>query len=333
MRPDIGGLALTAAVTLLIWYWAAGETRDTQRLAVRVSFSVSDAAPWYIQPAVHRFDAVVTGSRRAVRAAETVLRDLTAEVRPEVGTQSIDLLSLLRTHPALVEIGVTIAQTDPARIELEADRYIAREARVLRRLPSVRVEDDITVDPAVVQVILPSRSALAQRASITVEPVLSVEEIEALEPGRRVTLSDVNLRIVNATTDEDITLVPAQVSVSLSIRAGFVEHRLRDPVRVQLLSPPEDEGRVSFEPRVLRDVVIEAPLAIVEEIRSGRAVVIAVIQLRSDERERGIDAKRISGFAVIDRDGRLQMIPGRAGEDGEAFPRISLSIADLPPRQ
>ena len=57
-------------------------------------------------------------------------------------------------------------------------------------------------------------------------------------------------------------------------------------VRVQTAGPPEDtEYVIAFEPKQLRDVVVSAPVDVIEKIESGDAVVIAIVHLKSTEKE------------------------------------------------
>jgi len=326
---DLWGLGLTTAVTLLIWYWAAGETRDSDRTNARIILRTSDVEPWLLEPETRQVAIDFAGSRRQVRAAESRLRELVLPLTPEIGRNVIDVVAALRRHPDVMSAGITITSADPATIEVRADRLITRDARVLRRLPGVQLEDEVTIEPQTVTVTFPSQSVLASRADLTVEPSVTREEIEAIAPGSRVTLPGIGLRIAGSrTTIPGVRIEPPQANVTVTIRSQISELRLDAPVRIQVLSPPEDEGAVEISPRVLRDVTITAPLEMLEQIQSGRSVVIAVLQIKSDERARRITQKPISGFMVLHRDGRVDVIDGRVGETGEAHPVVEITIGE-----
>ena len=329
---DIWGLALTTAVTLLIWYWAAGETRDSARSNTRVLLRTGGAEPWLLEPESRQVAIEISGSRRQVRAAESGLRELELFIAPEIGRNSIDLIAELRRHPDVTAAGISITAVDPPILEVRADRLMTREARVMRRLPGARLDDEVTIEPQTVAVTFPSQSALASRADLTVEPNVTREEIEALTPGSRVTLPGIGLRPVGLRTAvPGLRIEPAQVTVTVTIRSQISVLRLDAPARIQVLSPPEDEGTIEINPRVLRDVTVTAPLETIEQIQSGQAVVIAILQIKSDERARRITQKAISGFMVLYRDGRVAVIDGRVGEAGEAAPVVQITIAQPAP--
>jgi len=333
-RFDIWSVALTTAVTLLIWYWAAGETRVSERYSGRITLRAADGEPWLLQPDSAQITIDVSGSRRQVRTADTRLRDIELAITPRTGQQRINIVEELRRHPDIGTSGITVTSADPPIIDISADPIITREARVLRRLPGARLEDEIAVEPRTVRVSFPESSPLNARADLTVEPVITREEVEALTPGSRITLPGIGVRPTGLRTAvTGLRIEPPQVTVTVTIRSQIGDHRLETPVRVQILSPSQDEGTVEMNPQVLRDVTITAPLNLIEQIVSREQsqsrhgpVVIAVLQLKSDERARRITEKRISNFMVLHDDGRLEVIEGRVGESGETHPVIQLTI-------
>jgi hypothetical protein len=106
-RKDILTYVIVTAVTLLIWVWAATETREQQTFSVRVEFIVPDADEWLIEPAQRTTTITVQGSRLSLDTMqERVRRPLQVEVLPRPGTQPIDLLAAIRENPAIEETGV-----------------------------------------------------------------------------------------------------------------------------------------------------------------------------------------------------------------------------------
>lgn len=95
-RTDLWTVLIVTAVTLLIWYWAAEETRVERTMPIRLEFQVTDANHWHLQPRTLSVAVVVEGSQRAIRQAEQ-LRTLAIPLPANKGRQTIDVFETIRS--------------------------------------------------------------------------------------------------------------------------------------------------------------------------------------------------------------------------------------------
>lgn len=329
-RKDIWTWLLIAAVTVLIWYWAAGETRVTRTLHTRLEFIVAgeDPADWLIEPKSLAVAIEAEGSARAIRNAEetTKGRKLTIPLPATVSRQPVDITQALRDHPGIEETGITIVSTDPGSRELGVDEIVSLPARVL---PLAGIEaDDIVVEPPQVTVRMPSRLRRLYATELTVEPVVDRSTLDRLVPGARSTLENIELRLSAAQApNSDVRIEPAMVKLTFTIRSRIREVKLEYPVRVLIAGPPEDHESVELEPKQLRDVTVIVPDELGRKIETGEAVVFAVVHLKSAEREARITSKPVTHFMALLPDDKAEFV--RALIDGsETPPVIGLTITD-----
>lgn len=332
-RRDLGTWVIVTVFTLLIWYWAAGETRIEQVLNVRVQLAVASSPnAWRIQPRQLSVAVTAQGSRRAIRNAEESSREITLQLPPRPGTATLDLATALRAHPAINQTGITVISTDPAGVEVERDEIITEQARVIPKLPNVKV-DEIAVQPPQVDVSLPSQLRRQFADDLTVEAVLDRAELANLDPGVRHTLDNVRLRLPGAFTSppDAVSFNPPVVSISLVISSQIAELTLDKPVRVQVLSPPEDQEIVEVEPKQIPNVTVSGPVDLIEQIRTGEAVVVAVLHLKSSERDRRIESKPITAFMALIGETGIEVEATVAGSPDP--PVISLTITEAAAEQ
>lgn len=329
-RSDPVTILVVTAVALMIWYFAAGETRSGEAITLTVRIAAPDAATWRVRP--ERVEVLVSaeGPARALRAAGQIESILIAPPETD-GDHEIDLVDALRADPLLAAAGVTIVGARPASVEVQVRQLVQERVEVARTLRGVTTVGETTTEPREVLVTLPRRlREEAFPAALVVEPMLSSGDLEGLAPGRSHVLEGVRLRLAGARrtiSDGEVTIEPAKVRLSFELQSRTTSLRLERPVRVQLLAPPEDEGRVLFDPVQLRDVVVEGPAPLIEEIRSGGARVVAVVVLKSTEREARIDRKRVSHFIVERADGSAQTIRAWIGDGAQAVERPEVTIA------
>ena len=123
-------------------------------------------------------------------------------------------------------------------------------------------------------------------------------------------------------------LDPPEVAVTFNIRSQIRKHTLETPVRVQLAGPPEDSAyRVAFEPKQFRDVTVSAPDEVIDKIESGEAVVVAVVHLKSSEKESRIERKPVTCFLALFDDEAVP-VDAEVGDTGEPRPVITVTIED-----
>lgn len=331
-RKDIWTWLIITAVTALIWYWAAGETRVTRTLHTRLEFVVAgeDPADWLIEPRTLSVAIEAEGSARAIRNAEQALkvRKLSHAVPADVGRHPVDLTQVLRDHREVEDTGITIISTDPNIRELEVDEIVATPATVLP-LPGVEA-DDVVIEPPQVTVRMPSRSRPLSLSDLTVEPNVSQRRLERLAPGTRHTLENVDVRLTaGLPAGTNVRIDPPGVKISFTIRSRTRQMALDYPVRVLIAGPHEDHEFVELEPKQLRDVTVTVSDELARKIESGEAVVFAVLHLKSREREERITSKPITYFIAILPDDTSQFVQATVAGSPNP-PTIGLTITDRP---
>ena len=63
-------------IAVIIWFWAAGATRESNPVFAQLEFAPGDAsANWIVDPPRHAVKLTIEGSNWALQKAEAVLRD------------------------------------------------------------------------------------------------------------------------------------------------------------------------------------------------------------------------------------------------------------------
>lgn len=328
-RTDVWTYLLITALSLLVWVWAAGETRDAERFAgIPIEFSAGDSAAWSIETDVASITVVVEGSQWAISRAEEAMRDLVIDLPTDEEQQTLELLPLLRNHPRVRETGISVVSTSPSSASLTVDRIETVPVRVRPALPRIQTVGEVVVEPSQASLSMPARLRRLYPEDAFVEAFLGREELDRLEPGVAHTIQNVTLRLPEQLAqDSRVRIDPPDVTLTFTIRSQIRDLALDSPVRVQLAGPPEDlEYLVAFEPKQLRDVTVSAPFHIIEKIEAGEAVVVAMVHLRSSEKESRIAQKPVTYFmALWEEDGAE--VAGRVG-DTNAPPLIDITISD-----
>jgi len=324
-RPDIWTILIVTAVSFLIWYWAAGETRETGEYTLRVQFNTSDPAGWLVIPAEKKtVDLVVEGSRRAINRLREI-KDILIEVPAQIGMHATDVAERLRVHPIISDTGVSIVSARPYVMDVEVDRFDHVTARVLPEIQNVDVED-IVVEPTQVSIRVPSR----QRPlgdDITVAPAINRQDLERLAPGTRHTLEGVKLRRQDGLlSNPAVTVDPPTVRLSFTIRSQLGEI-IVDRVRVWEAGSAEDQEQVEFEPNVLDNVTVTAPASLIDEIREGGVTVVALVYLKSREKYERIDRKPVSCYVALRPDGSMEQVRATINDSADP-PIIGIHITD-----
>jgi len=117
---DLWTYFVVTIVTILIWLWAAGETRQEKPINyARVQFVTPDPDHWTVAPDTRPISVMVQGSRLSIEKVESALRQpLLIEVRAAPGGQVIDLTRQLRNIPEITDTGARVRSVEPANVEV-----------------------------------------------------------------------------------------------------------------------------------------------------------------------------------------------------------------------
>lgn len=308
-RDRLWTYALVTGVSILIWFWAAAETRDRDSASFRLQLKPARpteqiVAPREIPTAVVEMEGSKLALERARKLASGPALQLTVgNELPSFSDPAADLAQVLEKNKELRDTGVSVVAVAPASFQLEVDALVPVSASVRHDLPGVETEGDVIVEPAQVVVHLPSRHLPSD--DLTVLAHVPQTRLERLEPGVQTTIEDVRLRLPPQFANvKSVTIEPPEVNVTFTVLSRIKEITL-PTVWVQIASPAEDhqEYIVEIEDRSLNDVTIKATGDLVEKIRRNDSSVIALVHLSHKEKERGIQSKPVTCFMAIPRDG------------------------------
>jgi hypothetical protein len=190
-RERLVNLVAVTLVTMLIWMWAAGETRETESAFTDVRFVPPTADSMRIQPAeVSTLRLLVRGPRRALDSVAERLREPVAVtagthgVPAEPGRHEIDLAMLGEAIVGQWRLPVTVVGAEPETVSIEISPLSTREVRVIPVLPGgVRTTGRVEVSPETVTLVLPNE--LASIEDLQLEARVSDRDLAGRETGRR----------------------------------------------------------------------------------------------------------------------------------------------------
>ncbi len=326
-RTDIWTILIITAVSVLVWYWAASETRVTETLPpMRIEFTLPESDRWLINPSSMAVTLTAVGSQRSIRDAEG-LDVLEVSLKPEVGEQFVDVLEAVSRHVRIQESGVSVVSVTPSDATIEVDQYVRIPARVRPILAGVQTVGDIVVEPPQVTVSMPGLLRRFYPDDLIVEAFIQRGELERLQAGIAHTIEDVPLRLPEQlTSDSSISISPQRVRLTFTVRSQLRDIVLDTPVRIKIAGAPEDEELIELEPKQLRDVKVTAPYDLIAKIESGEAVVVAVLHLKSSEKEARITSKPITCFMALLPDESGVVIDARMRDTGETRPLVGVTV-------
>ncbi len=153
--------AVVTVVTVLIWSWAAEETREQASTSFRIRFAPSDPAKQVITPDEIRLKVELEGSRHALEQARTLTMPLKltvgSELPADVDENPANIVDALQKHEALRGTGVRIISVDPALIDIQVDDLVSGNVAVQRELPRLQSEGESVGEAPQVLLTVPSR--------------------------------------------------------------------------------------------------------------------------------------------------------------------------------
>ena len=307
---------LVTVVALLIWYWAATETRDQDRRTFRLVFEPAPQTEQTVTSGgIDKVNVEMEGSRLALqRAAELADRQqislTTGNELPTEGQHRLDFVELLESHKPLTDTGVRILSTDPASVQIDIDRLVPVTVEIKAITPGVEPEN-LTIDPPQAVVKLPSRLRDRAGENLSVEVRVPQTRLDRLEPGVMNTVENLKLRLAGPLGNaRSVRIQPPRATVTFTVRSRIKETTL-PTVRVQIAGPPEDNDEyvVEIENNTLTDVTVKADRELISQIERGDAVVVALVHLSHQEKELGVESKPVTCFMALPRDAGVAVEP------------------------
>lgn len=326
LRGEFATVLIVTTVTVLIWFWAAGETLDKRPFTVQLRLVLPEN--WVVDKPAHPVTFTAEGSKLALQNAEQALRrPLRVDLPTVLGPHSLDVADLLRRSPEIEATGLKISTPEPTAIDVTIDEIRRVPARVREILPGVVLDGEVEIEPAEVIMTMPGSLRNRLPADAFVEAYVDPSRLAQLRADVRQSI-EVKPRLPEGLLpSEGVTIEPATVRLSFTMRSRIRELRL-DNVRIHLAGPPEDhkEYLVELEQTVLRDVTISADSDLIRRIEAGEATVVAVLYLSSREKEQRIESKPITYFVALGT--RAEFVQARVGDSAE-LPRIRVGITRL----
>ncbi len=309
---------IVTVATVLLWVWAAAETREPGTATFRVRFASAGAGNWVITPDEITVSVTLEGARFALEEAQALPGPLVLttgnELPSGVGRHTVNLTAALNKNEALRNTRVTVLVVDPPTKMIEIDALVHVTATVRPDLPQLYLDGEPEVDPAQVTVTLPSRR-LAELAPEEIAPraYIAQSRLNRLEPGREYVLSTKLLLPEKLATEQSVTIEPPVANVTFTVRS-FIEETILATVRVHIAGPPKDHEEFLVEidkaDEVLKDVTISADAVLIEQIKAGDAVVVAMVHLSHRDKEQRIESKPVTYFVALP-------VNGAGGEEGQ----------------
>ena len=337
-RERLVNVIIVSLVTVLIWMWAAGETRETEPAFVDLELVSPTEGSLQITPSkIQTVRLEIRGPRRAVEAAADRFRQPvritagTMGVPAEPGEHEVELARIATELLANWRIPATVLDADPMTIRLDIDSLTEKSTRIVAILPSsARTTGRVEVSPETATLVLPGD--LKDLENLEIEARITERDLEGRQPGRRHQFQ-VTLQLPEALgpAGDSIRIDPATAEVNLTLDANEEELALTAPVPVQIAGPAADlDGwmvEVNPASALLRNVVLRGPADEIQRLRDreGGLGVIAFVHLTSDDLLQMIEEKPVTlwslpaGVTVTSVDG-----------DATSSPRIPVSILKRP---
>ncbi len=330
-RDRLGTYVIVTIVSVLIWYWAAAETREQARRSLRLRLIPSDPASWVVTPEEVTVNAEMEGSRLALQKARILPMPLELTMGDELpaapGPHRDNLVEIL--DKALRKTGVSVVSVEPPTIDFEIDALVTVTAPVHPVLPRLQTEGAIVVDPPQAELSLPGRLRDPNGEELALEAYMPQPRLDRLEPGRTYTLSAKLRPPKELYGQKAVSIDPSTVQVTFTVRSRIEEITLPS-VRVQIAGPPEDHQEYAVEidekDRSLRDVTIKADGALIKQIEQGDVPVVALVHLSNTDKERRVESKPVTCFLALHPDGSGTIVEAQT-PDG-APPVIHLRITE-----
>ena len=299
-------LAFVTVLTVIIWLWAAGQTKDKETLTTTIRFRAPEGSSSTVTPESDSITLTFAGTQSAIenaRGACATGLDLTIVETNDPEYDLKDMATQINSIGAIKKTGVEVLSTQPTSFKLNIQSMVQVEAAVEPVLSNIAVSGDVTVDPATVTLTIPEAIRNKLPEAITVQAVVSDNALEQLLPGV-VHTGDATIRLPLALDMQNVNISPSRVTVTFKIQSKTQSTTMQQ-VRIILAGHPEDYASYSIElPRkTLSNVTVEADNDIIEKVESGLYTVFAVLQLSSLDMERGVKRKGITSFIAIDDEG------------------------------
>ena len=345
-RERIVTILTVTLVTVLIWMWAAGETRRNEREFASLSFIPPTEGSLRITPSeIANVEFEIRGPQRAIAKATDRFRTLIEipvgafGLPATPGEHQIQMQGLAEALVSEWRLPVTVLSADPPSVMVTIESLSRRDARVAAVLPdSVRTIGNTEVSPASAVIELPGDPALLETlGELVLNAQINKSDLEGRLPGalHRVQVPlqvppELAERLESMGIDPGtIRPDPLNAQVTLTLDSNDIEFPLPNPVPVQIAGPPTalEDWVVTIDPgsAFLRNVVLRGPKDVISQLeqRQGGLGVIAFVHLTSDDLLTRVEEKPVTLWSLPE-----SVEVTSVENDATSSPRVKLVIKE-----
>jgi hypothetical protein len=298
-------------VTLLVWLFAESESLRPLQASAELVFTndpstdrtldLAGQSPQAPTPSRVRVLVDFEGAAAAIDAAERALRrplSITPSsdgVPRTAGDHSLNISEIVRTHPDLRGLAITLRKCDPSEVRITVDELTTRTVPVFFDVPQSELDGVPGIRPPSIQVRGPRAAIEKLTETDTVNITLTPEVQATLVRGRKQSLAALPLRapaalagvphvvLTPATADADFTLRAAERTITVATVPVHLRIAPGELSKWEITIPEQD--------RFLTDVTFTGPPQAVRTIEDKSITVIATVSLSFEELERNITSK------------------------------------------
>ncbi len=304
---------IVICVTVLIWVFAEAESLRTLSIPTAITIRpptdvmqvvevIDDAGQLIADGGTSRRRTVaIEGPAAAITRAELILRDgitlnpgMSDQFTSIRGTRELDLAAVLRTHPALRGLGVTIKSVEPSRVRVVVDDLVEKRIPVVIELPEGQTDGPPVLNPTEVVIRVPSEFA-SRLDEGTPQAIAKIDRAiwDRLVPGRRETINVTLLAPKSLDGIRSMTFTPGRAAVELTVRSRTDTHVIATvPVHIRAPAAELERWDVKIVGKtLLNDVKVTGPADVIQRIREGAITIVAYVPLSFEDLEKKISSK------------------------------------------
>jgi hypothetical protein len=319
---NVWTLILVTTIAVVIWLWAADETRQQEERSATIVVESADPEHFAVKPAKGRPVTIkILGSSRSLTEIQRALRDTiviqtgATAVPNQVGVHRVDVATALNSHPKFLEAAATVVTAEPAGLDIQICERVPMRIPVEVALPDVRLQGSASVEPAQAPIMV---ADVVQQvfANARLEATIDPQQLAALERGQVHTLTGQwRLPAALAAYAEDVTLPSTPPRITFTLESQLATTTVAR-VPVQISGVAEDlaayDIRIEEADVYLKDVKLTGPIDQIRRIQAGteEVKIVAFVHLTSNDLALRVTRKPIGlwllppGVSVVPLEGR-----------------------------
>jgi YbbR domain-containing protein len=274
-------------ITILAWLYAEGENLKVETYSPEIVFVATPAGSLLIEPSrpPRRVDVTFKGPNSQL---QEVMRNQPIKVPLQAGDdpdRTIDLAQLLAENNEIMRMGLTVQRVDPStvKVRVEEMRTVTMPIDVVPGSDYLATRPTITPPEATVTLPASEADQIAQGTKLIARLALNNPSIN-----QQTVIEGVELSLPEGIDPAHATIDPPAVSITVTITQKTRQSQpLTIPVR--LVAPISElaryDVRLDSDDPLLRNVILEGPNAIIDEIDQRKRDIWAELRLSASDLE------------------------------------------------